>query len=88
VVADYVKIVEVMEPLEVPRVVPTDADDDHVVAAAVAAKAAFIVSGDSDLLRLGSHQGINIVSAATLVEQISDGAAGFEPRTSATPPSA
>lgn len=61
---------EVVEPLEVPRVVPGDADDDHVIAAAVAACAEIIVSGDSDLLTMGSYQGIDIVSAAMAIERI------------------
>ena len=70
VLADYIEIVEVVEPEHVPRVVPTDADDDHVIAAAVTAHATLIVSGDSDVLGLGSHQGIDILSAAMAVEQI------------------
>lgn len=70
VLTDYIEIVDVIEPDEVPRVVPSDADDDHVIAAAVTAHATFIVSGDSDLLSLGNHQGINILEAAMAVEQI------------------
>jgi uncharacterized protein len=70
VLADYVEAIELVEPLEVPRVVPGDADDDHVIAAAVAARADLIVSGDSDLLSMASHLGIEIVSAAMAVEQI------------------
>lgn len=70
VLADYIEAVEVVEPVEVPRVVPSDADDDHVIAAAVAARADIIVSGDSDLLAMGSHQGIDIVSAAMAAEQM------------------
>lgn len=70
VLADYVEAIELVEPLEVPRVVPGDADDDHVIAAAVAARAALIVSGDSDLLSMGSHQGIEIVSAAMAIESV------------------
>ena len=57
-------------PTEVPRVVPGDADDDHVIAAAVAGSADLIVSGDSDLLGIGSHQGIAIVSAAEAIGRI------------------
>jgi uncharacterized protein len=68
--ADYVEAVELVEPMSVPRVVPGDADDDHVIAAAVAAGAAMIVSGDSDLQSLGSHQGIEIVSAAFALQSL------------------
>ena len=76
VLADYIEIVEVVEPKDVPRVVPSDADDDQVIAAAVAARATLIVSGDSDLLSLGSHQGIDIWSAAAAVQLIGSGATG------------
>jgi uncharacterized protein len=70
VLADYLEIVEMVEPEDVPRVVASDADDDHVIAAAIAAHATLIVSGDSDLLSTGSHQGINILSAAMAVAQL------------------
>jgi uncharacterized protein len=54
----------VATPLNPPRVVPTDADDDHVVSAAVAAFADFIVSEDkNDLLSMCSVSGIPIISA-------------------------
>lgn len=70
VLADYVEAVEVVEPEQVPRVVPDDADDDQVIAAAVAAGADCIVSGDADLLSMGSYQGIPIITAAQAVQQI------------------
>jgi uncharacterized protein len=76
VLADYIEIVKVVEPVVVPRVVFSDADDDHVIAAAVSAQATLIVSGDSDLLNLGYHQGIEILSAAMAIVQIGDELSG------------
>lgn len=65
VLADYIDAVElVATPTDVPRVVAADPDDDSVIATAVAAGADLLVSGDSDLLMLGSHQGFRIITAA------------------------
>lgn len=72
--ANYVEAIEIVEPTAVPRVVANDADDDQVIAAAVAARADLIVSGDrKHLLSLGSHQGIAIVNAAEAVRRIGGG---------------
>ncbi len=71
VLADYVEVIEMAEPATVPRVVAGDADDDQVIATAVAARADLIVSGDRNhLLPLGSHQGIAIVEATEAVRRI------------------
>ena len=52
----------VPEPIE--RTVPTDADDDAVIATALAAGAELIVSGDSDLLALHPFRGMQILKSA------------------------
>ena len=70
VLADYVEAVVLVEPTTVPRVVPGDADDDHVIAAAVTAGATLIVSGNSDLLAMGGHQGIEITAPAMAIESV------------------
>ena len=71
VLADCIEAIELVEPASVPRVVAGDVDDDQVIAAAVAARADLIVSGDrKHLLPLGSHQGIDIVNAAEAVRRI------------------
>lgn len=74
VLADYIEAIELVEPSSVPRVVVGDVDDDQVIAAAVAARAELIVSGDrKHLLPLGSHQGIDIVDATEAVRRIACG---------------
>ena len=70
VLSDYVEAVELVEPTTVPRVVPTDPDDDQVIAAALTAHADLIVSGDSDLLGIASFERIPIVTAAQAVQRI------------------
>ena len=70
-VAQYTALVSIVAPASVPRVVANDADDDHVIAAAVAARAELIVTGDrKHLLPIGSHQGIAIVTAREVVDRI------------------
>lgn len=73
VVEDLRKIAVVVAPTQVPRVVPTDADDDQVLAAALAAGAELIVSGDRrDLLPLRSYEGIPIVTAAEALQRLGE----------------
>jgi uncharacterized protein len=70
--AYYQQLAIQVSPLSTPRVVLNDADDDHVIAAAVAANADLIVSGDAKhLLPLKEHLGIRIVNVRQAMEQIS-----------------
>jgi len=39
-----------------------DADDDNVIACAVAAKADYLVTGDSDLLEIKNYRGVKIIT--------------------------
>ncbi len=71
IVDDLRRLVVIVAPTDVPRVVLTDPDDDHVIAAAVTGQADLIASGDKrDLLPLGSFQGIPIVTAREAVARL------------------
>lgn len=72
VLPDYIAAIELVEPAELPRVV-RDPDDDHVLACALEARADLIVSGDKDLLVLGTYQDILIVSAAEALHRVDAG---------------
>lgn len=67
----YLDVAIVVQPLAVRRVVPDDADDDEVLACALAANADLIVSGDRHLLDLGTeYHGIRIVTRSQAVQLI------------------
>ena len=62
VLADYLDAVDLVAPPETPRVIADDRDDDHVIAAALAARADLIVSGDRHVLALRTYRGSRIVT--------------------------
>ena len=61
------QLAEIISPPPLPAPVCRDPDDDEVLAVAVAAQAELIVSGDDDLLALGSYAGIRIVTPGEAV---------------------
>ena len=63
-IAEYEGFVNVVTPASIRRTVPDDADDDHVLACALAANADLIVSGDAHLRNLKHYHGMRIVAAA------------------------
>jgi putative PIN family toxin of toxin-antitoxin system len=64
-VAHYSAMVTLVVPMQVPRVVAQDADDDQLLACAVEARAHLIASGDQHLHSLGgNYQGVRIVTPA------------------------
>lgn len=68
IVKEIRRIAHLATPENVPRVIADDADDDHVLACAVAGHADLIVSGDQHLHALGGqYQGIPIVRPAEAV---------------------
>lgn len=68
--AEVQRLADIVEPPPLPAPVGRDPDDDAVLALAVAARADLVVSGDADLLVLGTYAGIPIVDAAEAVARI------------------
>jgi uncharacterized protein len=63
--------VRLIEPAPLASPVSRDADDDVVLATAVAAEATVIVTGDQDLLVIGRYNGIDIVSPRDFLSRLS-----------------
>jgi putative PIN family toxin of toxin-antitoxin system len=61
-------VAEIVEPEEVLDVIAEDPDDNRVLECAVKGGADLIVSGDRHLLKLGSYQGIAIVTVRQFME--------------------
>jgi uncharacterized protein len=66
----YAALVVIVTPAVIAPTIARDPSDDHVLAAALAAQANLIVSGDAHLLDLKSYQGMTIVTAAIALECI------------------
>ena len=70
-VSAYRDATTLVSPVAVPRVVGDDIDDDHVIAAAVAARARYIVTGDRrHLLPIGMHGNIAIISSRQCLDLV------------------
>jgi uncharacterized protein len=60
-------MMEIVAAPPLPLQISRDRDDDRVLAAALAGKTDMIVSGDHDLLSLGSYERIRILTPAEAV---------------------
>lgn len=70
----YAALVVIVTPAIIAPTITRDPADDQVLAAALAAQADLIVSGDANLLDLKAFHGIEIVGAAAAVERIGSAA--------------
>ena len=67
--AELLEAMELVEPDQRPRVVLEDADDDKFLAAALAARAEWIVTNDRHLLAHDPYHHIRIVPSGVFAEQ-------------------
>jgi putative PIN family toxin of toxin-antitoxin system len=68
--ADLRRLVEIIDPPPLPAPVSRDPSDDAVLALAAAAQVDLIISGDADLLTVGSYAGIPIIDPAAAIIRI------------------
>ena len=66
----YGMLATLVNPVPVERTVPTDEDDDHVIATALGARADAIATGDEDLLQLHPYRRIQILSPADVLRHM------------------
>jgi putative PIN family toxin of toxin-antitoxin system len=64
------QLAEIIDPPPLMAPVSRDSSDDAVLALAAASQADVIITGDADLLTLGSHAGIPIIDAAEAIIRI------------------
>jgi putative PIN family toxin of toxin-antitoxin system len=64
------RLAEIIDPPPLPAPVSRDPSDDQVLALATASQADLIITGDADLLTLGSHGGIPIIDPAEAITRI------------------
>jgi putative PIN family toxin of toxin-antitoxin system len=69
-IAEVRQLAELIDPPPLDRPVCRDSTDDHVLALALSANADMVVSGDDDLLVLGSFANIPIVTPAEAVQRL------------------
>jgi putative PIN family toxin of toxin-antitoxin system len=69
-VLGYAALARLVTPVTIDPVILADADDDAVLACALAAQAEAIVSGDRHLLSLKEYEHINILTATELLEEL------------------
>lgn len=70
IVLNYRRLAQLITARKLSQAVSRDADDDHVLACAIAAQADLIVSGDEHLLSLKIHQNIPILTPAETLRWI------------------
>ena len=70
IMALFKETFEIVTPSLEVQAIQSDPEDNHVIEAALAARAEFIISGDKHLLKLAKWEGIHVVSPAQFTKSI------------------
>lgn len=70
ITSDLLTIIELVPPADIPPNVVRDPKDQKILACAIGGQADCIVSGDKDLLILGSFQNIPVMTAARFLQYL------------------
>ena len=70
IVALFKDTFEIVIPSLRVQAIQSDPEDNHVIEAALAARAEFIISGDKHLLKLTEWKGLHVVSPGQFIETI------------------
>jgi len=60
-VAELIELSKLVHPTKKVNIVENDLDDNMIIECAIEGNAEFIITGDSDLLKIGSYEGIKII---------------------------
>lgn len=74
----YGAVTTLVQPTPVDRPVPADPDDDHVIGAALGARADVIATGDRHLLELDPYRRIRILAPAAVLELVNSREGGTD----------
>ncbi len=75
----FLEQAECVVPEETPRVVPDDPEDDKLLALAKAGNADALITSDSHLISLGTHENIPIVKPQKFLENLADQSSSSAP---------
>lgn len=62
-VAELIEISTLVQPSKKVNIVENDPDDNMIIECAIEGNAEFIITGDSDLLKINSYEGIKIIDS-------------------------
>jgi len=66
-VAELIELAKLVYPTSKVNIVKSDPDDNIIIECAIEGKAQYIITGDSDLLNIQSHEDIRIVDTNTFL---------------------